>query len=52
MNELSIYPEGFWITELMDVHNALWSEFHDKKIRKEFKDDLESLDKLSGKGDY
>jgi hypothetical protein len=52
MDELGIYPEAFWITELMDVHNALWTEFHDKKIRKEFKDDLESLDKLSGKGDY
>jgi hypothetical protein len=31
MDELDIYPEGFWITELMDVHNALWSEFHKHK---------------------
>jgi hypothetical protein len=28
---LGIYPEGFWITELMDVHNALWSEFQKRK---------------------
>ena len=31
MDTLGIYPEGFWITELMDVHNALWSEFHKRK---------------------
>jgi hypothetical protein len=30
-DELGIYPEGFWIAELMDVHNALWSEFHKRK---------------------
>ena len=28
---LGIYPEGFWISELMDVHNALWSEFQKRK---------------------
>ena len=31
MDKLGIYPEGFWISELMDVHNALWSEFHKRK---------------------
>jgi hypothetical protein len=31
MDTLGIYPEGFWISELMDVHNALWSEFHKSK---------------------
>jgi hypothetical protein len=31
MDTLGIYPEGFWVTELMDVHNALWSEFHKRK---------------------
>jgi hypothetical protein len=30
-DELGIYPEGFWITELMDVHNALWSEFQQRR---------------------
>jgi len=27
MDTLGIYPEGFWISELMTVHNALWTEF-------------------------
>jgi hypothetical protein len=31
MDELGIYPAGFWILELMDVHNALWSEFNKRK---------------------
>jgi hypothetical protein len=31
MDTLGIYPEGFWITELMDVHHALWSEFQKRK---------------------
>lgn len=28
MNDLGVYPSGFWVTELMDIHNAMWSEFH------------------------
>lgn len=31
MDSLGIYPSGFWVTELMDVHNALYSFFWDKK---------------------
>ena len=31
MDELGIYPSGFWILELMDVHNALYSEFRKRK---------------------
>jgi len=31
MNELGIYPEGFWISELLTVHNSLWSEFNKRK---------------------
>jgi hypothetical protein len=31
MDTLGIYPEGFWITELMTVHNSLWSEFNKRK---------------------
>jgi hypothetical protein len=27
MNELGIYPEAFWISELMDTHNALWTKY-------------------------
>ena len=44
MNTLGIYPEGFWITELMDVHNALWSYYHDQTQEQELKDDLGSLE--------
>jgi len=32
MDKLGIYPEGFWISELMTVHNALWTEF--ESVRK------------------
>jgi hypothetical protein len=31
MDTLGIYPEGFWISELMTVHNALWTEFEGAK---------------------
>ena len=44
MDKLGIYPTGFWIDGLMDVHNALWSFYHDKKREKELKDDLDILD--------
>jgi hypothetical protein len=43
MSSLGIYPAGFWITELMTVHNALWTEYHNKKQEQELKDDLDSL---------
>jgi len=41
---LGVYPAGFWVTELMDVHNALWSYYNDKKLEKDLQDDLDSLD--------
>ena len=47
MNELGIYPEGFWITELMDTHNALWGYYHDKKQEQELKDDLDALENFT-----
>ena len=40
---LGIYPEGFWITELMDVHNALWSKYYDKKNKQELEKDVNNL---------
>jgi hypothetical protein len=49
---LGIYPSGFWIDNLMDVHNALWSYYHDQKKENELKDDLDNLDKFLNKGDY
>jgi len=41
---LGIYPAGFWVDHLMEVHNALWAYYHDKKKEKELKDDLNTLD--------
>jgi hypothetical protein len=41
---LGIYPSGFWISELMTVHNSLWSYYHDQKQEKELKDDLDALE--------
>lgn len=33
MNALGIYPAGFWITELMTVHNSLWTEYQERESR-------------------
>jgi len=33
MKELGIYPAAFWISELMDVHNALYTEYQDKESK-------------------
>ena len=43
-SELGIYPAGFWVDHLMDIHNALWSYYHDQKKDQELKDDLDALD--------
>lgn len=40
---LGVYPAGFWIDHLMDVHNALWSYYHDKKQEEEFEKDIKTL---------
>ena len=40
---LGIYPCGFWITELMDVHNALWSEFQKRKNDEELDREIKLL---------
>lgn len=45
-HELGIYPGGFWVDHLMDVHNALWSYYDDQKRNQELKDDLDSLEKF------
>ena len=42
-DELGIYPTGFWVDHLMDVHNALWSYYHDKKQEEELQKDIETL---------
>jgi len=40
---LGIYPGGFWVNHLMEVHNALWSYYHDEKQEQELKDDIKTL---------
>ena len=40
---LGIYPEGFWISELMDVHNSLWSEFRKRKNDAELDREIKML---------
>lgn len=40
---LGIYPGGFWVNYLMDVHNALWSYYHEERQRKEVEEDVEQL---------
>lgn len=42
-DSLGIYPSGFWVDHLMDVHNALWTYYHDKKQEKELEQDIEQL---------
>jgi hypothetical protein len=44
MDKLGIYPAGFWILELVDVHNALYEYYYSKRREKELKDDLDSLE--------
>ena len=39
---LSLYPQAFWIDDLMTVHNALYTEFQDRES-KEWKQDVENL---------
>jgi hypothetical protein len=46
-DDLGIYPAGFWVDHLMDVHNALWSYYHDKKQNEELKKDIEVLQKFT-----
>jgi hypothetical protein len=48
-NALEIYPAGFWVDHLMEVHNALWSYYHDKKQEQDLKDDLDALDNFMKK---
>jgi len=43
MNQLGIYPAGFWITELMDVHNSLYEYYDKRKQKQELEQDIETL---------
>ena len=46
---LGIYPTGFWIDHLMDVHNALWSYYHEKNHQEELKRDIQDLQNFTQK---
>ncbi len=41
---LGIYPAGFWVDHLMEIHNALWGYYHDQKVEKDLRDDLDALE--------
>lgn len=42
-DKLGLYPAGFWIDGLMDVHNALWEYYHNKKQVEELQQDIDTL---------
>jgi hypothetical protein len=33
MNTLGVYPEAFWIDDLMDIHNALCIEYQEQDLK-------------------
>lgn len=43
MDELGIYPAGFWIDHLMEVHNALYEYYDKRKQKQELDKDIETL---------
>ena len=45
MSVLGVYPEAFWIDELMTIHNALYTEYQEQDSRN-WKD-VETLTKLA-----
>jgi len=42
MDTLGVYPEAFWIDTLMDLHNAMWTYYHDKKQITDFEEDIKT----------
>ena len=45
MSELGVYPEAFWIDDLMTLHNALYTEYQEQESRN-WKD-IKTLPKLA-----
>ncbi len=45
MSELGVYPEAFWIDDLMTLHNALYTEYQEQESRN-WKD-MKTLPKLA-----
>jgi len=48
-DELGIYPTGFWVDHLMDVHNALWSYYNEKNQQEELEREIEELHNFTEK---
>jgi len=44
---LGIYPAGFWVNHLMDVHNALWSYYHDLRKTNETIDESGDAERVN-----
>lgn len=42
-DELGVYPAGFWVSELMDVHNALHGYYDKMRQTQELEKDVEIL---------
>ena len=42
-SELGIYPGGFWIDHLMDVHNSLYEYYDKMRQKKELEKDIDTL---------
>jgi len=40
---LGIYPAGFWVDHLMDVHNSLYEYYDKRKQKQELEQDIETL---------
>ena len=40
---LGIYPGGFWVDHLMDVHNSLYEYYDKRKQKEELEKDIETL---------
>jgi len=43
MDALGIYPYGFGCDFLSDIHNAVYTYYHDKKLEKELEEDIKNL---------
>ena len=43
MDTLGVYPEAFWINNLMDLHNAMWTYYHDNKQIADFEEDVKNF---------
>ena len=40
---LGVYPAGFWVDNLMDVHNSLYEYYDKRKQKEELEKDIKTL---------